>query len=202
MPKRGPIQTEEILDGAITTSKIADSAVTTEKISASAVTTSRIADGAVTNAKIADGAVTNTKVSAGTLTYDRLGANEIYIRAMAGQIEAKSGLYADSTGVKARSPVFKFSAKHVKQLIMRSNITSIPSDATVRVGVYNISTSAYVFYRDYEGATGENEDTYTGTMPSDGDLLEVRVEVTVASATSGATFDLAYASLMIDYGIS
>ena len=159
-------------------------------------------DGSVKEPDLGEGTVTNPKVATGTLTADRFKSNEIYVRALACQIETKTGLPADSTGVKARSPRFKFSAKGVKQLILRSSITSIPSDATVRVGVYNVTKGAYVFYRDYEGATGENEDVYTGTMPDDGDVLEIRVEVTTASATSGATFDLDYVSLMVDYGYS
>ena len=135
------------------------------------------------------------------LSYKDVARNEIYIRVTAAQLESKAGLAADSTGVKASSPRFKFSSRHVKQLILRSKVDSIPSDATVRVGVYNVTKAAYVLYRDYAGATGEYEDTTT-TLPDDGDILELRAEVTTASATGGATFDLGYAVLMVDYGVS
>ena len=141
-------------------------------------------------------------VKHGPIQAEELVQNTIYIRVTATEIGEKTGLAADSTGVKAASPRFKFSSKHVKQLILRSKIDSIPGDATVRVGVYNVTQAAYVVYRDYAGAAGENEDTYTGTMPSDGDILEVRVEVTAASGTAGATFDLGYAIVVIDYGVS
>jgi len=147
--------------------------------------------------------IDGAKIHDGSITASKLGTNEIYVRATAAQIEKKTGLAADSTGVKASSPRFKFSSKGAKQLILRSSISSIPSDATVRVGVYNVTKGAYVFYRDYAGATGENEDTQTDLSGiDDGDVLEIRVEVTTASGTSGATFDLDYASLMVDYGFS
>ena len=135
------------------------------------------------------------------LVYEDLASNEIYIRVTVAQLESKTGLAADSTGVKASSPRFKFSSRHVKQLILRSKVDSIPSDATVRIGVYNVTKDSYVVSRDYTGATGENEDTTT-TLPDDGDILELRVEVTTASATGGSTFDLGYATLMVDYGVS
>jgi len=134
------------------------------------------------------------------LVYEDIASNQIYIRVTAANIPSTAGLAADTTGVKAYVR-FKFSSKHVKQLILRSKIDSIPSDATVRVGVYNVTKAAYVVSRDYSGATGENEDTTT-TLPDDGDILELRVEVTTASATAGNTFDLGYATLMIDYGVS
>ena len=162
-----------------------------------------------TNARLSDwqhpedpASIDGAKLRDGSVSAAKLGANEVFVRALACQIEAKTGLPADSTGVKAVSPRFTFSAKGVKALRLRSSITAIPGDATVRVGVYNVSTGSYLFYRDYEGATGEYEDVYTGTMPSDGDVLEIRVEVITASGTSGATFDLGYASLMVDIGYS
>ena len=140
------------------------------------------------------------RVPAG-LSAEDLVSDAIYIRVTGAEIGPTSGLAADSTGVKTQSGRFTFSLKHVKQLVLRSSISSIPTDATVRVGIYNVTKGSYVVSRDYAGATGEHEDTTT-TLPDDGDVLELRVEVTTASATSGATFDLGYATLMIDYGIS
>ena len=133
-------------------------------------------------------------------THSDMAPDTIYVRATAANIPSTAGLAADSTGVKVYTR-FRFSSRHVKQLILRSKIDSIPADAAVRVGVYNVTKDTYVLYRDYAGTTGENEDTTT-TLPDDGDVLELRVEVTAASATGGATFDLGYAALMIDYGIS
>ena len=138
----------------------------------------------------------------GGISFDKLASNTIYIRVLGLQLESKSGLAADSTGVKASSPVFKVSGKHLKALVLRASITSIPSDAVVRVKVYNVSAGADVGYVEFSGATGEDEVTITSGLPSDGDLIRIDVEVTTASGTAGATFDLGYATLMIDYGVS
>jgi len=166
------------------------------------VITGDIKDGVVTTSKIADGAVTNAKVADGTLAYGKLAENTIVVRVPLTSLGATTGLAADSTGVKAQSVKALFWSRHVKRLRLLSEVTSIPSDATVRIGVYNLTAGAYVFYRDYAGATGKNIDEYTGTMPSDDDELVIRVEVTAASATSGATFDVGDCVLQVEYGVS
>jgi len=137
----------------------------------------------------------------GSITPEKFATNAVYFRILASQIEKKTGLAADSTGVKAESPKFKFSSKHVKKLIVRAKVPSIPSDATVRVEVYDYTTDSVLGYVEFTGAAGESEAEVT-SLPSDGDYIALRVNVTTASATSGATFDLDYASLMVDYGIS
>lgn len=139
---------------------------------------------------------------ANSISRDMLQQNAVFVRALAMQLEAKSGLAADSVGVKATSPRFTFSAQGVKAIRLRSQITAIPTDATVRVGVYDVTTGTWVIYRDYSGATGEYEDVVTAGFPADGNVLEIRVEVVTASATAGATFDVGYVSVMVDYGFS
>jgi len=136
------------------------------------------------------------------LTYSQLAENTIIIRATLTNLPEQTGLAADSTGVKAKSAKALFWGRHVKKLRLLSEVTSIPSDATVRIGVYNVTAGDYVFYRDYEGATGKNIDEYTDTMPSDDNELEIRVEITAASGTSGATFDIGSCVLQVEYGIS
>lgn len=70
--------------------------------------------------------------------------------------------------------------------------------ATVRVGIYNVTTGAYVCYIDFTAA-GESEVEAT-SLPSDGDILELRIEC--ITATTGGTFDLNYALAYVDYGVS
>lgn len=125
----------------------------------------------------------------------------LVFRATLLQVDKNTGLPADSTGVKYSSAKFKFSASSVKQLVLLSSISSIPSDAVVVVGVYDETAGSYVVQRTYNGATGEYEDSVSDNLPSDGDMLSIRVEVTTASATSGSTFDLDYAVLLADYGV-
>ncbi len=132
---------------------------------------------------------------------DHIGENEIYWRTTLAQVEAKSGLAADATGVKASSPKAKVSSRHLKKLVVRASISAIPTDATVRVEVYNATTGSVIGYVEFAGATGESEAEVT-TGWSDGDLIQLRVNVTTASATAGATFDLDYAILEAEYGVS
>ena len=109
------------------------------------------------------------------LDYDHLKTDAIQLRAVLAQIEKKTGLAADSTGVKAYSGQTKLLTKHLKVLRVRASIEAIP--------------------------TGVSEAEIT-TGFDDGDLVYLRVNVTVASATAGATFDLGWAVLEADYKIS
>lgn len=68
----------------------------------------------------------------------------------------------------------------------------------MRVGIYNVTTGAYVCYIDFTAA-GESEVEAT-SLPSDGDILELRIEC--ITATTGGTFDLNYALAYVDYGVS
>jgi len=143
------------------------------------------------------------KIQPGTITYNKLGSNEIYIRVLACVCENQINIPADSTGPKIATSRFKFSKKHVKQLILRAYITRIPSDCTIRVELYNQMKGTVIDYLEFVGASGEDEKTITDlTGIDDGDILQVRANVTTASATSEATFDIGYMELMIDYGVS
>jgi len=120
-------------------------------------------------------------------------------KATLAQIEKKTGLAADSTGVKASSPRAKLNATLLKKLIVRATISSIPSDATVRVEVYDVTKGSVLGYVEFAGATGTDQETEITSGWDDGDLVEIRVNVTTASGTSGATFDLDYAILEAEY---
>ena len=135
------------------------------------------------------------------LPYDRLAQNTIVIRVPIAFIRATGGLAADSTGVKATSNKALGYSRHLKKARLLSEVTSIPSDATVRIGLYNVTKGAYVLYRDYEGATGKNIDEVSSPDIADDDELEIRVEVTTASGTSGATFDVGECVAQLEYGV-
>lgn len=135
------------------------------------------------------------------INYQHLEQDTIYFRVTLAQLEAKTGLAADATGVKASSPRAKVSARHLKKLVVRASISSIPTDATVRVEVYDATKATVLGYVEFAGATGESEAAITSGW-SDGDLIQLRVNVVTASATAGATFDLDYAILEAEYGVS
>jgi len=128
--------------------------------------------------------------------------NNLVIRVLACAVDNKTGLPADSTGVKVGSNRFKFSRDFTKKLILRASVTSIPSDAVVHIEAYNYTKASVIDYIEFAGATGEGEKEITDLSGvDDGDVIGIRANVVTASATSGAVFDLAYASLMIDYGV-
>jgi len=142
--------------------------------------------------------IDTAKIMRGAIIKEHIKSGEITIRSCACQIETKTGLAADSTGVKASSPKFKINSSLKTKLILRASISAIPSDATVRVEVYDVTKDTVLGYVEFAGATGENETEIT-TGYDNGDLIQIRVNVTTASATSGATFDLDYAILEIEH---
>ncbi|MEO0260696.1 MAG: hypothetical protein ABIM77_08165 [candidate division WOR-3 bacterium] len=135
----------------------------------------------------------------GGISYGKLGVNEIYFRVPLLMLPRRTGVDASATGVKISELRIPFSAKHVKRMALRSEVTSITDGVTFRVGVYNVTAGAYVIYRDYT-ATGENEDAITAGFPADGNLLELRGECTVAAA--GGTVDINYLLAYVEYGVS
>ena len=120
-------------------------------------------------------------------------------KATLAQIEKKTGLVADSTGVKVESPRHKLLATYLKKLIVRATISSIPSDATVRIEVYDITKGSVLGYVEFAGSTDTDKETEITSGWNDEDLIEIRANVTTASGTSGATFDLDYAILEAEY---
>jgi len=145
--------------------------------------------------------ITGDMIAKKTLYADHLAVNAIAFSCPTLQIGRSAGLSADSTGVKARSPRYWFRASGVKSLTLGAKISSIPSDAVVRVGVIDVDLNEWIVWHDFEGSTGEYFLT-SYTVPGDDHTVELRAEVTTASATSGATFDLDYAVMIIDFGFS
>lgn len=147
---------------------------------------------------------TNTIVQiknvAGKLATDDGSGNKVISFNCAGpQMETKT-VAADSTGVKASSAKFKLNTKYLKSLLLRASVSSIPSDATVRVEVYDATSGTVLGYVEFAGATGEKSAEITSGY-SDGDLIQIRINVTVASATAGSTATVDYAIVELNYEI-
>ena len=164
------------------------------------VTSYDIKDGGVETVDIKDAAVTNDKIASSTITYDKLAANTIYILVTL-TLGYPGSVAADSTGVKFESAKVKTSARHLKKLRVRAKVSDIPSDATIRIEIYDYTAGTVLGYVEFSGSTGESEAEVTSGW-TDGNLIGLRVNVTTASATSGATATIDYVILEAEYGIS
>lgn len=113
----------------------------------------------------------------------------------------QSGLAADSTGVKYEGPRFKVKTAGLKSAKIRATWTASHSDSETAIELYDVTAGSVV--GSVSGNTGtdvESDDLKDGI--TEGNLLELRVNVTTASATSGATTDVKYAVLELEYGWS
>ncbi|MEM2382980.1 MAG: hypothetical protein QW521_02265 [Desulfurococcaceae archaeon] len=78
----------------------------------------------------------------GGITHGKLGPNEIYVRVPLLMKPKITGVNASTVGVKISELRIPFSAKHVKKIVLRSQITVITSGVTFRVGIYNVTGDA------------------------------------------------------------
>jgi len=142
--------------------------------------------------------VDGSKLKAGSVDADRLKDNAIFLRFPLLTLPPISGIDAATTGVKVSAVRIPFSSKHVDKLVLLCECAAITAGATVRVGIYNVTAGAYVCYNDFTAA--DEAEVTAVTLPSDGDVLELRIECTVAVA--GGTFDLNYALAFVEVGVS
>jgi len=142
------------------------------------------------------------KVVDKSLPYTELEKNTIYILIPFTPQDAinKTGLAADSIGVKFTSVVkLKLNARHLKKIRLRATWTASAADSVTRIRVKG-SISGEIVY--VEGNTGTDVEGEVTTGWTDGEYLQVELEVTTASATAGATTDLTYAMVELEFGVS
>jgi len=137
----------------------------------------------------------------GSISYTKLSSNTIQIVIPIIGIHDQTGLAADSTGVKYEGPRFKINTRHLKSAVLRATWSASHSDSVTAIELYDVTDGAV------RGSLSGNADTDAETSIDvsalvDGNLHELRVNVTTASATSGATTDVDYAILELTYGIS
>jgi len=112
----------------------------------------------------------------------------------------QTGLAADSIGVKFTSVVkLELNARHLKKMRLRASWTATATDSVTRIRVKG-SVSGEIVY--IEGNTGTDVEGEATTGWTDGEYLQVELEVTTASATAGATTDLTYAIVELEFGVS
>ena len=159
------------------------------RIEAKAIRSEHIGSGEIQTDNIADGAVTTAK----------LAENAVVSRAYILGIYEQSGLAADSTGVKYEGPRFKIDTTQVKSITLRATWTASNTDSETAIELYDVTAGSVI--ASLSGNAGTDQETSIDPANiTSGNLLELRVNVTTASGTSGATTDVKYAILEIDYG--
>ena len=152
----------------------------------------------VTSERIANKAVRNAHVDTNAITSDKLASDAVGARVYFLGVYERTGLAADATGVKYEGPRIKVKKRHLKAATLRATWTASHSDSVTAIEVYNVTKGQVV--GSVSGNTGDDQEVSLDlTKIDDGDLVEVRVNVTTASATSGATTDVKYAVVEFDY---
>ena len=138
------------------------------------------------------------------VTYDQLATDTIVIEVPFPVPDSpQTGLAADSTGVKWTSSFKgKWNTRHLKAVRIRGSWTASNADSTTKIAVKDVTSGSEI--ASVSGNTGTDSETEV-TNPAnitDGGLFEIFAEVTVASGTAGATFDIVYVVVEIKYGIA
>lgn len=109
----------------------------------------------------------------------------------------QSGLAADSTGVKWTSNFkLKIDPNRVVSAVIRATWTASNTDSVTAIEVYDETASTVL--GSVSGNTGTDMEGNVSGFTA-GNLVTVRLNVTTASATAGATTSLTYAVLEITY---
>lgn len=114
----------------------------------------------------------------------------------------QAGLAADSTGVKWTSIDLVFLAAEIASLkgaYVEASWTASATDSVTAIELYDATAAAVL--ASVSGNTGTNSRSTAGTITA-GNVLNVRVNVTTASATTGATTDVSKAVLVLVFGAS
>ena len=180
------IVTDELTDLLITTAKLADAAVATVKL----------ADAGVTEVKVADGATTKAKITADTIRI------EIPISLLT---NSQTGLAADATGVKYETPyqllVSADMLQSAKAAYIEAHIEASATDSVTAVEFYDATAAAIRGSASANAGARVRSADFKGSLVA-GNEHTVRIDVTTASATAGATTGVQMARLILVIGIS
>lgn len=144
----------------------------------------------------------------GNITYDKLAPDTVQFDVIIPLLAKSVEVAIDSTGVKESSGHFEVTSelvKHLKHAYLEAYADD-PSatDAVVRVELHNITDDAVVTYLEYSGSGGylKSSDIADSLKGLGGKRICQRINVTTASATSGATQVFRSVILRLVLGIS
>ena len=146
-------------------------------------------------------AVTATEIADASVTTSKLASNAVKVTIPIVGVHDQNGLAADSTGVKYEGPRFRINTTGLKSATLRATWTSSATDSQTNIELFDV-TSGTILNNALFGNSGTDSETSITSSITSGDLFELRVEVTAASATSGATTDVKYGVLELTYGFS
>jgi hypothetical protein len=138
------------------------------------------------------------------LTYDQLATDTIVIEVPFPVPDSpQTGLAADSLGVKWTSAFKgKWNKRHLKKVRIRATWTATATDSVTKIAVRDAGTGADIVSVSGNAGTDQEVEATDLTNVTDGGLFEIYAEVTTASATAGATFDIVYIVVELVYGVS
>jgi len=137
------------------------------------------------------------------LSYLQLAENTIYFRIpVLIPDSTQTGLAADSTGVKWISKFkLKWDTRHLKGVRLRATWSCTATDAVIKIAIKDDTTGADIVTLSGNSGTNSESSVTAPAVTSDG-LATVYAEVTTASATSGATFNIDYVIVELEIGVS
>jgi len=140
----------------------------------------------------------------GSLDYTQLISDTIQVKIpVLIPDSVQSGLAADSTGVKWTS-AFKFRVpkRHLKDIVLRATWTASATDSVTEIDLIDAATSNVVCSVSGNAGTDTESTNFNSANLTDDGLVYVQAQVTTASATSGATFSIAYVVVELRLGVS
>ena len=199
------VTTAKLADLAVATAKLADAAVTTVKLADLAVTTAKLVDAAVATAKLADAGVTEVKVADGAITKAKITADTIRIEIPISLLtNSQTGLAADATGVKYETPyqllVSADMLQSAKAAYIEAHIEASATDSATAVEFYDVTAAAVRGSASANAGARVRSADFKGSLVA-GNEHTVRIDVTTASATAGATTGVQMARLILVIGI-
>ena len=144
----------------------------------------------------------------GSIKVQNFPENEIQIAIPVTQLPTPQTVAIDSTGIKvsvARTYIPSEMIKHAKSgLLIARGGTPSATDAVVAVELYDDTAGIVVASVTYAGDSGTKTATLSETDVKNlaGHQLHIRINVTTASATAGATQTFDLAEFLIILGIS
>ena len=114
----------------------------------------------------------------------------------------QTGLPADSTGIKWTSNFrLRWDKRHLKAVRIRATWTATATDSVTKIAVRDVTNGVDIVSVSGNTGTDAEAEATDLTNVTDGGLAEVYAEVTTASTTGGATFDIAYVIVELVIGV-